>query len=181
MAGHAVGIIGNTLQITRRSTVPDDATLLNAELAKRELARRWYAEYLPYVHGKNWKRTRMSAYLASQVQAFLEDDTGNAYDILVIETPPQHGKSMTLTESLPSWVMGKWPEWRIILGSYNDESAERFARRNKEKVRAFGDQLFHIQIGRIDRATEFELDGHLGRLISRGIMSGVTGLSLIHI
>ena len=155
--------------------MPDDAAILNAELAKRELARRWYAEYLPYVHGKNWKRTRMSAYLASQVQAFLEEDTGNAYDILVIETPPQHGKSMTLTESLPSWVMGKWPEWRIILGSYNDESAERFARRNKEKVRAFGDQLFHIQIGRIDRATEFELDGHLGRLISRGIMSGVTG------
>ena len=96
--------------------MPDDAAILNAELAKRELARRWYAEYLPYVHGKNWKRTRMSAYLASQVQAFLEEYTGNAYDILVIETPPQHGKSMTLTESLPSWVMGKWPEWRIILG-----------------------------------------------------------------
>ena len=111
--------------------MPDDLTILNAEMARRELARRWYAEYLPYVHGKNWKRTRMSAYLASQVQAFLEEDTGNAYDILVIETPPQHGKSMTLTESLPSWVMGKWPEWRIILGSYNDESAERFARRNK--------------------------------------------------
>ena len=83
--------------------MPDDLTILNAEMARRELARRWYAEYLPYVHGKNWKRTRMSAYLASQVQAFLEEDTGNAYDILVIETPPQHGKSMTLTESLPSW------------------------------------------------------------------------------
>ena len=153
----------------------DDLTLLNAEMAQRELARRWYSEYLPFVHGKNWKTTRMSQYLASEVQAFLEADTGNAYDILVIETPPQHGKSMTLTETLPSWAMGKWPDWRIILGSYNDESADRFARRNKEKVRAYGNQLFGVQIGKIDRATEFELDGHLGRLISRGIMSGVTG------
>ena len=153
----------------------DELALLTAEMAKREMARRWYSDYLTYVHGKNWKKTRMSNYLASEVQAFLEANTGNAYDILVIETPPQHGKSMTLTETLPSWAMGKWPEWRIILGSYNDESAERFARRNKEKVRAFGGSLFNMQIGKIDRATEFELDGHMGRLISRGIMSGVTG------
>ena len=155
--------------------MPDELTLLHAEMARREMARRWYADYLPFVHGKNWKQTRMAQYLASEVQAFIEEDTGNAYDILVIQTPPQHGKSMTLTESLPSWVMGKFPDWRIILGSYNDESADRFARRNKEKVTAFGKILFNVGIGAINRATEFELDGHLGRLISRGIMSGVTG------
>jgi predicted phage terminase large subunit-like protein len=155
--------------------MPDELTLLHAEMARREMARRWYADYLPFVHGKNWKQTRMAQYLASEVQAFIEEDTGNAYDILVIQTPPQHGKSITLTESLPSWVMGKYPDWRIILGSYNDESADRFARRNKEKVNAFGRTLFNVQIGAINRATEFELDGHLGRLISRGIMSGVTG------
>ena len=153
----------------------DDLTLLHAELARREMARRWYSEYLPLVHGKNWKQTRMASYLATEVQNFIEEDTGNAYDILVIQTPPQHGKSITLTESLPSWVMGRHPDWRIILGSYNDESADRFARRNKEKVTAFGNTLFGVSIGAINRATEFELDGKLGRLISRGIMSGVTG------
>ena len=153
----------------------DELNLVYAELARREMARRWYADYLPLVHGKNWKQTRMARYLATEVQNFIEDETGNAYDILVIQTPPQHGKSMTLTESLPSWVMGRFPEWRIILGSYNDESAERFARRNKEKVVAFGKTLFGLEMGKISRATEFELDGHLGRLISRGIMSGVTG------
>lgn len=155
--------------------MPTDLELIHAEMAQRELARRWYSDYLPFVHGRNWKTTRMSRYLATEVQAFLEADTGNAYDILVIETPPQHGKSMTLTETLPSWVMGRFPEWRIILGSYNDESADRFSRRNKEKVRAFGATLFGVRIGKIDRATEFELEGHMGRLISRGIMSGVTG------
>ena len=155
--------------------MPDELNLVYAELARREMARRWYADYLPLVHGKNWKQTRMARYLATEVQNFIEDETGNAYDILVIQTPPQHGKSMTLTESLPSWVMGRFPEWRIILGSYNDESAERFARRNKEKVVAFGKTLFGLEMGKISRATEFELDGHLGRLISRGIMSGVTG------
>jgi predicted phage terminase large subunit-like protein len=117
----------------------------------------------------------MAQYLANEVQAFLESDTGNAYDILVIECPPQHGKSLTLSESFPSWVMGRYPDKRIIIGSYNDETAERFARRNKEKIIAFGKTLFGVEIGRINRSTEFELDGHLGRLISRGILGGVTG------
>lgn len=152
-----------------------DYIQIQAELAQRELARRDYGEYLAYVNGKMWKRTRFGKYLTGEVQKFIEGKTGNAYDILVIESPPQHGKSMTLTEGLASWCMGKYPEWRIILASYNDETAERFARRNKEKVRNFGEALFGIKIGGIDRATEFELEGHAGRLISRGIKAGITG------
>ena len=153
----------------------NDVELITAELARRELARRSYAEYLAFTNGRIWKRTRFGNYLADTVQDFIMRETGNAYDILVIESPPQHGKSMHITEALPSWCLGKFPEWRVILASYNDETAERFARRNKEKVRNHGNALFGIEIGNIDRATEFELSGHMGRLISRGILAGITG------
>lgn len=146
-----------------------------AELAKRELARRNYSAYLPYVHGSAWKNTKMSKFIAKELQKFVETKTGHAYDILVVFAPPQHGKSLTVTESFPSWYMGKHPEDRVILASYDSEFAERFSRRNKEKVRAVGKNLFDISIGAIDRAQEFELDNGKGRLISRGIMSGITG------
>lgn len=149
--------------------------LLHAELAKRELARRSYADYLAYSHGASWKDTRMSRYLASEVQKFVESRTGNAYDILVIETPPQHGKSMTITETLPSWYMGRFPEKRVIIASYNEEFAERFCRRNKEKIQLTGANLFRIGIGNVNRSTEFELNNGKGRLLSRGLMSGITG------
>ena len=149
--------------------------LIDQELARREMARRYYEDYLAYVNGPAYKRTRFSGYLASEVQKFITADTGNAYDILVIEAPPQHGKSMTITEALPSWVLGRFPTWRIIQASYNEETAERFCRRNKEKTRRFGESLFHHAIGKIDRATEYELDNGIGRMISRGIMSGITG------
>ena len=148
---------------------------IKRELAARELARRNYGDYLKYVHGEGWKETRLAAFLAERVQVFLEEKSGNAYDILLIETPPQHGKSMTLTESLPAWYLGRWPEGRVILGSYNETSAERFARRNKEKVKRFGRTLFGVTVGGVDRTTEFELQGRRGRLISRGLLSGVTG------
>lgn len=149
--------------------------LVKAELARRELARRSYADYLAYSHGAMWKQTRMAQFLAEQVQRFIETPTGNAYDILVIETPPQHGKSMTITETLPSWYLGRNPDARVIIASYNEEFAERFCRRNKEKIQLFGAKLFNLGIGAVNRATEFELDSGRGRLLSRGIMSGITG------
>ena len=152
-----------------------DLELLYAESMRREVAKRSYADYLAYVHGKLWKRTRMSTYIAQRVQEFLEADTGHAYDILVIETPPQHGKSMTVTESLPSWYLGKYPFNSVIIASYNKDFADKFCRRNKEKIRAVGADLFGISIGDINRADEFELDNGRGHLLSRGVMSGITG------
>ena len=87
---------------------------------------------------------------------------------------PTHN-SMTVTEGLPAWYMGKFPRNRLILASYNEETAERFTRRNKEKIRRFGVPLFGCGIGEIDRSTEFEMDNGVGRMISRGILSGITG------
>ena len=152
-----------------------DKDLLLAELYRRELARRSYPEYLAYTQGPLWKRTRFSEYLARTVQEFVETDTGHSFDILVIQAPPQHGKSITLTESFPSWYMGKYPDRRVILAAYNDDFAERFLRRNKEKIKAHGKNIFGLETGDIDRATEFELKDHRGRIISRGLRSGITG------
>ena len=148
---------------------------LLAELARRELARRYYSEYLAYAYGDSWIRTRLSSFLARKIQSFIETDTGHAYDILIIECPPQHGKSMTVSESLPSWYLGRHPDENIILASYDSDFAERFCRKNKEKIKSCGRNLFGIEIGAIDRAGEFELGNGKGRMISRGIMSGITG------
>lgn len=148
---------------------------VKAELARRELARRRYGEYLAYVHGPGWKRTRMAEFLAARIQEFIEKESGSAYDILIIETPPQHGKTATVTESLPSWYLGKNQRGKVIIASYNDITAQRFCRRNREKLLSFGGTLFGVQPGKVNRANEFELSGGEGRLISRGIMSGITG------
>lgn len=152
-----------------------DKEYLARELSRRELARRSYRRYLYYVHNPTWKRTRMSDFLADEIQRFVETDTGNSYDILIIETPPQSGKSITITESFPSWYLGRFPKNRIIEASYNDDTAKRFGRKNLEKVEQFGGSLFGLKQGSIWTKTEFELANGWGRMISRGIMSGITG------
>ncbi len=150
-------------------------SIIISELARRELARRDYGDYLALSQGKGWKRTGLSEFLAGRVQAFLETDTGHAYDVLLIETPPQHGKSTTVTETLPSWYLGRWPDRRVIVAGYSDDFAERFCRRNREKLQALGQDVFGVALGRVNRASEFELAGHRGRMIARGILSGITG------
>lgn len=145
------------------------------ELARRELARRDYGEYLALSQGRGWIRTALSVFLARELQAFLETDTGHAYDILVIQTPPQHGKSIAVTETLPSWYLGRYPDRRVIVAGYSEDFAERFCRRNLEKLRRWGPDLFSVELGKLQRAAEFELAGHRGRMIARGLLSGITG------
>lgn len=155
------------------------AAQIRAEMAHRELARRHYIHYLSYVNGLQWKHTRFAEHIANTIEEFIETDTGNAYDILILETPPQHGKSTAVTEALPSWVLGRHPDWRIIIASYNDETAERFARANKDKVALYGDNLFNMRIGGVSRSREFGIVQNgkpvLGKLLSRGILGGITG------
>jgi predicted phage terminase large subunit-like protein len=165
----------HVLDAPEHSNELTDLEYLQREMANRELARRSFKRYLYYVHSPSWKRTRMSDYLADEVQKFVESDTGNAYDILLIETPPQHGKSLTITESFPSWYLGRYPKNRIIEASYNFDTAERFGRKNLEKVEQFGSTLFGLEKGSVWTKTEFELSNGWGRMISRGIMAGITG------
>lgn len=152
-----------------------DREYLARELARRRLARVSFRRYLYYVHGESWRRTAMSDFLADRIQHFVEEKTGHAYDILILMTPPQHGKSMTVTESFPSWYLGRNPKKRVILASYSEETARRFGRKNLEKTETFGPALFGLEKGSIWSSTEFELGNGWGRMISRGIMSGITG------
>lgn len=139
------------------------------------LARYKYKYYLRVAYGRTWIPTKMSDFLADRIQAFLEAKTGNAYDILVLNTPPQHGKSLTVTSALPSWYLGRYPDNRVIVASYNDDFATGFARANKTKIAEVGGRLFGLALGGLQRADEFEIRGYRGSVLSRGMRSGITG------
>lgn len=142
---------------------------------KKELCRRVYSDYVEYVHEGRWIKGKAVSYICDKVQEFIEKDTGHAFDILVLSIPPQHGKSMTITETLPSWYLGKFPTKRIIEASYSEDFAQLFGRRNLRKIEQFGKEIFNIEKGKIANNTEFELSNGIGGMISRGILSGVTG------
>ena len=140
------------------------------------LMREDYATYCYFVHKGKWIDTKFHKFLAKKVQKFVETPTGNPYDILVLSCPPQHGKSLTVTETFPSWYIGKHPDKRIIIACYNDDFAGKFGRRNKGKIDEYGRQIFDVKLKKSsDR--DMEVADHDGSIITRGIMSGITGNS----
>lgn len=133
-----------------------------------------YASYCYFVHKGKWIDTHFHKFLANKIQTFVETYTGNPYDILVLSCPPQHGKSMTVTETFPSWYVGKYPDRRCIIACYNDDFAGKFGRRNKGKIDEAGQFIFNIRLKKSsDR--DMEIAEHDGGIITRGIMAGITG------
>ena len=116
--------------------------------------------YVTHNVGKTegWILSKFHVYLCERVQEFIERPSNKPYEILIISTPPQHGKSVTITETLPSWYLGRHPERMVIELSYNSDFAQRFGKRNKEKIEEFGEDIFGIKLSKETKsASEWEL------------------------
>ena len=161
-----------------------------AEEALTKAVQGIYKAYCMYVHNPDffrnenakeedlkWKPSRFHQDLCDRVQEFIEKPTDKAYEIMIINTPPQHGKSTTITETLLSWYIMKHPDESVIQVSYGDDLAERFGKRNLEKVKEYGN-IFGIEVDpKKATSREFQILNHKGRVISKGIGSGLTGHS----
>lgn len=147
---------------------------LEEELKIRQ-ARENYLEYVAYTN-PDYIKSKFHTFLCNKVQEFIEKPTDKAFEVLLLSVPPQHGKSLTVTETLPSWYMGKNPRHNVIIASYNEDFATKFGRRNREKIQDFHHKLFpecELAVAP-NNNTEFETTMK-GGCISRGLMSGIAG------
>lgn len=113
---------------------------LEGELFRRQL-RRDYSLFVRWANPRFYM-THFHKYLCDQIQEFLEVPTTKAMDILLLSVPPRHGKSFTVTETLPAWFMGQDPLHHVIIASYESDFAEAFNRRNRDKFNNFTTQIW---------------------------------------
>ena len=95
-------------------------------------ARRSFWRYCQLMAPKFYKEDRphlkkLCETLQSLYEGTLLNDNGDAYKKLIIQMPPRHGKSRTLILFV-SWVFGKQNDFKVILGSYNDNTAQDFSK-----------------------------------------------------
>jgi len=146
------------------------------------LAREDYATYVEYVHlfDKKFKMAKFQRYICNCIDKLINNellnDKGVPYEGICLSQPAQTGKSRTITETLPSYYLGKNPHDHVIEISYGDDLANRFGRRNIEKINEFGKQLFGLEISPDKKAAdEFEIAKTKGGMLSRGIGAAITG------
>ena len=83
---------------------------------------------------------------------------------------------MTVTESFPSWFIGRNPERRVIEVSYGSELAQRFGLANRRKIDEFGEEIFNIKVSSENASkTNCGIENYSGGMISAGIGGSITG------
>lgn len=154
-----------------------------AEILRRRNARSSLAGYIAYTSA-SYKRSTFSDAVCSAIDKFIQDVQSGKRPILILQAPPQHGKSEIVSRKLPAYIMGKFPSWRIGGASYSDELAGSMAqdvRRNlasPEHARLFSLTAAASQKYPINRIGEFTTPGGSGSYLGVGVGSGLTGRPL---
>ena len=145
-------------------------------------AANYYSKYVEFVHryNKEFKIALFQQYICDRIDDLingrLKNESGREYEGITISIPPQHGKSLCVTETLPSYYLGRFPFRHVISIAYGEDLAVKFGRRNKQKIVEFGKDLFGIELSSTSSsALEFEIENTNGGMISRGIGGAITG------
>lgn len=98
--------------------------------AKKALARKSFFYFCQLLAPKFYKPDRQYLVdLCEDMQDFLTDDN----DVLVINVPPRHGKSLSATK-FTQWLLGKDPHKKIMTGSYNETLSTNFSKQVRNAI-----------------------------------------------
>ncbi|MDP4120866.1 MAG: phage terminase large subunit [Bacillota bacterium] len=149
--------------------IPKNEIAFQAQL---ELARRHYRDYLTLSNNGLYKHAPHTLFLCNKIEEII---CGKDKRLMVF-MPPRHGKSMTITESLPSYFLLKNPDKRVIISSYGDDLAQVFGRKNRAKIREYGKLLFNLDIAQdMGSVKAWNIENHVGGVVSSGIGGTITG------
>lgn len=95
---------------------------------------------------------------------------------LIIEAPPQHGKSTNASHYFPAWHLGMFPDQEIILASYETKFARMWGRRARDVMETFGEEFFDVRVDPASRSAEsWKLKHHNGAMHCAGAGGPITG------
>ena len=153
-----------------------------AELLRRREARRTVAAYIGYTNHK-YRASGFSAAVCAALDLFLLDVQAGRRPILILQAPPQHGKSEIVSRKLPAYILGRFPSWRVGGASYSDELANAMAqdvRRNlaDDRHKKLFPQPEEKRRYDVNRIGEFTAPGGSGGYLGVGVGAGLTGRPL---
>jgi hypothetical protein len=161
-----------------------------AERARRELAVRHLLNFCAYVspwYDPSLAHLKLLCQELEQVELYVRTQGKQGCGRLILMMPPQHSKTETTSRHFTAWTLGRNPDVRALLTSYNAELAtgnsqevrkivegERFAAVFGRKSR-FG-TADAVELSEETRAkANWELAGHRGGVKSAGVGGGMTG------
>lgn len=98
----------------------------------------------------------------------------------LLSAPPGSAKSSYGSRSFVQWAMGRNPNWRVLMGGYNQTfSDNEFSKANRDAIMSdrYREIFPDIFVSESDRAMDsWKLEGVRGKYYSRGAGAGVAGV-----
>lgn len=150
-----------------------DAEIKQAiSLASREvLARIDYEHYFRVVN-QSVKLYPHVKYIISKLQKIIDGEQ----HFYIVEMPPQHGKSLTITKTFPGFYLMKNPEKRVMVTAYSEALYREFSNENRKKFTYWAPKLYGLET-RSNQASYFDIKNHRGSFFATSMLGGATGKS----
>jgi predicted phage terminase large subunit-like protein len=165
-----------------------DGAIAQAELSRRHLARRHLVDFSTYLHPwyRPYRHHKMLGEYLEQVETYIRTGGAEGIGRLMVFEPPRHGKSEQISKLFPAWLLGREPDSRIILTSYNGDLATSNSRKARDYVMdprfaaIFGDKANKadpVELSDDSRSvTSWDLSyPHRGGVVAAGVGGGITG------
>ncbi|WP_413207776.1 phage terminase large subunit [Rhodospirillum sp. A1_3_36] len=169
---------------------------LNPLLAERdrrkfeaELARRTFGGFVGYTR-RDYIWSRFSREVCAAIDRFLDDVHKGKRPILVLQAPPQHGKSELVSRMLAPYIFGRWPNTRIAACSYSADLAKDM-NRDVQRIMMASEfrevyprsalntrRAAHVEGEALRNSDRFDIVGKKGYYLATGIGGPLTGKSV---
>lgn len=145
----------------KRGTItPEElAFALPGGLARLAYPKWMYAPYIRYIENR-----------------ILPIVSGEKSIYLMFSAPPRHGKTQFISKVLPAWYLGRNPDKRVILITYNTEYSKQQGRAARNIFEKFGQRVFGLKVAMdSSSASHWDIEGHEGGMEAIGSEGAVMG------
>ncbi|WP_281829564.1 phage terminase large subunit [Lactobacillus amylolyticus] len=151
--------------------VDTDIKDLVFKTAKYSLAKRNYADYFLLANPSMelYPHTKL---ITEKLQKIADGEQ----HFYIISMPPQHGKSLTITKTFPSYYLMKHPDKHAMIVAYSQDLYSQFATSNRRAFNLWSSRLFQLKIGKNTSQT-FDIQDHRGGFYATSVLGGATGMS----
>jgi len=116
-------------------TWPLDQQQWYTHQVERALALRSPADFAQQHSHGSWRPFRHLVATSDAIVGMIEHDD---CDLLLIDQPVRHGKSELSSKWTPAWFLMKYPEWPVLLSSYEAHYAGTWGGKVRDIVREVG-------------------------------------------
>ncbi len=95
---------------------------------------------------------------------------------LIVAMPPRHGKSELISRYTPAWFLGRFPNKKVLLASYEARFAATWGRKARQLLEEYGPAVFGVRVSSASAAAEsWEIADHSGAMATAGVGGPLTG------